>query len=159
MPVRFRSIAKASQLLTAGALATACLAIILNGSGLITAQETKKRESASRIDADRLARGKYIVEDVAMCGNCHTRRNENGELDHARWLEGGPLFFQPPRPMPNWPLVAPRLAGLPPGNDAAIITLLTTGLWTNGQPLRQPMPQFHLTRSDAEAVLDYLKSL
>jgi mono/diheme cytochrome c family protein len=159
MAVRSRSIPNSCQLLTAAALVTACLVILSNGSGLTAAQEARRVEPASKIDVDRLARGKYLVEDVAMCGNCHTPRRENGELDRAHRLEGAPLFLQPPRPMPDWPLVAPRLAGLPPGSDAAIITLLTTGLWTNGQPLRQPMPQFHMTRSDAEAVLAYLKSL
>jgi len=159
MPISFCSIANARRVLAAGTLATACLAIILYGFGVTAAQETKRAEPASRTDAELVARGKYLVEDVAMCGNCHTPRKENGQIDRARWLEGGPLFFQPPRPMPDWPLVAPRLAGLTPANDAAMITLLTTGIWTNGQPLRQPMPEFHMTRSDAEAVLAYLKSL
>jgi len=40
-----------------------------------------------------------------------------------------------------------------------MISLLTTGIWTNGKPLRQPMPRFHMTRSDAESVLAYLKAL
>jgi mono/diheme cytochrome c family protein len=109
--------------------------------------------------AELVARGKYLVEDVAFCGNCHTPRDENGQPDRSRWLEGGPLFLRPARPTRDWPIVAPRLAGLPPGRDADIIKLLTTGIWTNGQPLRQPMPRFHMTQADAEAVLAYLKSL
>jgi len=40
-----------------------------------------------------------------------------------------------------------------------MITLLTTGIWIDGKPLRDPMPKFHMTRADAEAVLAYLKSL
>ena len=40
-----------------------------------------------------------------------------------------------------------------------MITLLTTGIWVTGKPLRPPMPRFHMTRADAEAVLAYLKSL
>jgi hypothetical protein len=52
--------------------------------------------------------------------------------------------------VPGWAAVAPRLAGLPPGSDNAVITLLTTGIWTNGKHPRQPMPRFQMTRSDAE---------
>jgi hypothetical protein len=52
-----------------------------------------------------------------------------------------------------------RRPGLPPGTDAEIITLLTTSIARGGQPLRPPMPRFHMTRVDAEAVLAYLKSL
>jgi len=40
-----------------------------------------------------------------------------------------------------------------------MIKLLTTGIWTTGNPLRAPMPQFRMERSDAEAVVAYLKSL
>jgi mono/diheme cytochrome c family protein len=134
---------------------------IVGGPLRASSQEQRRAEEAAKSGskADIIARGKYLVEDVAFCGNCHTPRGRDGEPDRSKWLEGAPLFLQPAQPVPDWPIVAPRLAGLPPGNDAAIITLLTTGIWTNGKPLRQPMPRFHMTRSDAEAVLAYLKSL
>lgn len=108
---------------------------------------------------DQVARGKYIVEDVAMCGTCHTPRLANGELDRSRWLAGAPVPYLPAQPTPDWPIQAPRLAGAPPATDSGMITLLTTAIWTSGQQLRDPMPKFHMTRADAEAVLAYLKSL
>jgi hypothetical protein len=40
-----------------------------------------------------------------------------------------------------------------------MIKLLTTGIWRDGKPLRAPMPQFRMNRSDAEAVVAYLRSL
>lgn len=124
------------------------------------AQVTSQAESAKTTSkANLIARGKYIVEGVAACSDCHTPRGASGESDRSKWLAGAPVFFQPARPVPGWPLTAPRLAGLPPGSDAEIITLLTTGLWRDGKPLRLPMPRFRMARSDAEAVLAYLKSL
>lgn len=64
------------------------------------------------------------------------------------------------RPDPGWPILAPRIAGLPPMTDVQMITLLTTGICPNtGKPLRAPMPSFHMTPADAQAVLAYLKSL
>src|SRR5262249_38142337 len=98
----------------------------------------------------RIARGKYLVEGVAMCGTCHTPHLTNGELDQNRWLEGAALWLDPARPDSNWPLKAPRIAGNPSGGDDELISLLTTGLWRGGQRLRPPMPQFRMSREDAE---------
>src|SRR5438309_109690 len=36
---------------------------------------------------------------------------------------------------------------------------LTTGVWPDGQRLRPPMPQFRMSREDAESVVAYLRSL
>jgi len=125
-----------------------------------TARETKQAQtSKARSKASLIARGKYIVEGVAACSDCHTPRDENGESDRSKWLAGAPVFFQPGKPVPGWPITAPRLAGSPPGSEAEIVKLLTTGLWRDGKPLRMPMPRFRMTRDDAEAVYAYLRSL
>jgi mono/diheme cytochrome c family protein len=102
-----------------------------------------------------VARGKYIVEGVAMCGQCHTPRDSAGLPDRSRWLQGAPVWLVSAEPAAGWPLQAPRIAGTPPGNDAELVTLLSTGTWRDGKPLRPPMPQFH----DAVSVVAYLKSL
>lgn len=107
----------------------------------------------------QLERGKYIVENVAMCELCHTPRNENGVPDRVHWLMGGPAQLRPAYPSPDWAVVEPRLAGRPPGTDADFIKLLTTGIARTGRPPNPPMPPFRMTRADAEAVLAYLKSL
>jgi mono/diheme cytochrome c family protein len=107
---------------------------------------------------DRVARGKYIVESVAMCELCHTPRDEHGNPDRSHWLLGGPAQLRPAYPAPNWAIVEPRLAGSPPGTDAEFIKLLTTGISRTGLPPNPPMPPFRMTREDAEAVLAYLKS-
>jgi mono/diheme cytochrome c family protein len=125
------------------------------------AQETKPSNQAARTAGGNalVARGKYLVEDVAYCVNCHTPRDEKGEIDRTKLLQGSAVFYQPAQRMPDWPILAPRIGGTPPGTDAEMITLLTTGIWNTGKPLRQPMPQFRMTREDAEAVVAYLKSL
>jgi Cytochrome c len=106
-----------------------------------------------------IERGRYIVEDVAMCELCHTPRDENGNPDRAHWLMGGPAQLRPAYPSPKWALVEPRIAGAPPGSDSEFIKLLTTGISRTGSPPNPPMPPFRMTRADAEAVLAYLKSL
>jgi mono/diheme cytochrome c family protein len=99
------------------------------------------------------------VDDVALCGRCHTPIDSSGEPDPGRLLMGAPVDIQPTAPTREWAIVAPRLAGLPPGTDAQIIRLLMTGISRTGGPPKPPMPQFRMTRPDAEAVLAYLKSL
>lgn len=145
----------------AGLAITALLLLVVGGTHATTAQDKKQAGEAAKSggNAAAIARGKYIVVGVAVCGQCHTPREPNGELDYSRWLAGAPVPYLSARPAPDWPIVAPRLAGLPPATDAQIITLLTTGIWVTGKPLRSPMPRFQMTRADAEAVLAYLKSL
>lgn len=109
--------------------------------------------------SEAVSRGKYIVEGLSRCAQCHTPRDENGKFDNAHWLEGAPVWLKSAEPVADWPLQAPRIAAIPPGTDAEMVTLLTTGIWRDGKPLRQPMPQFRMTQQDAEAVVAYLKSL
>jgi mono/diheme cytochrome c family protein len=124
------------------------------------AQEAKKAAPAQASSTgSAAARGQYIVEDVAMCGQCHTPRLANGNPDRSRWLAGAPVPYQPSQPTANWPMVAPRIAGQTPTSAEGMVILLTTGIWTDGKPLRDPMPKFHMTKADAEAVVAYLKSL
>jgi hypothetical protein len=81
------------------------------------------------------------------------------QVNRCRWLQGAPVWLVSAEPVADWPLQAPRIAGTPPGNDAELVTLLSSGIWRDGKPLRPPMPQFHMTREDADSIVAYLKSL
>jgi mono/diheme cytochrome c family protein len=116
-------------------------------------------EPVGRSGAQQLPRGKYLVENVGMCQDCHTPRDERGEFDRSKWLQGARMDAQPSHPVPNWNSDVPGIAGLPRLGDAAVIKLLETGVMPNGKQARPPMPQFRLTHEDAVAVADYLKSL
>jgi mono/diheme cytochrome c family protein len=104
-------------------------------------------------------RGKYLVEEVAQCGMCHTPHDNAGQMDRRRWLEGAPLWFTPVRPVRDWAFWAPPLAGLPGFSDDQILYVLQEGRRQDGRPLRPPMHQYHMTREDAAAVAAYLRSL
>jgi hypothetical protein len=130
------------------------LALALNWATPSHAQVKAVKGSQALID-----RGRYIVEDVAMCEQCHTQRSPDGVPDRQHWLMGGPAQLRPSYNSPDWALIEPRIAGTPPGTDEEIIRLLTTGISRTGRPPRLPMPPFRMTRDDAEAVLAYLKSL
>jgi len=134
-------------------------ALLAGGPQFTLAQNNKRPQGEKNGAASDAARGKYLVEAVAMCGQCHTPRDSNGNLDRSRWLQGSPVPWLPAKPDPNWPLSAPRIGGTPPASDADIVKLLTTGVWTTGKQLRLPMPQFRMERGDAESIVAYLKSL
>jgi mono/diheme cytochrome c family protein len=119
----------------------------------------QKNEAAKPAGNNLVTRGKYLVESVAMCGQCHTPRDTAGNVDPGRGLQGGPLWYQPAHPVSDGPLHVPRIGGSVPGTDAEMITLLTTGVWKDGARLRAPMPQFRLSSEDAAAVVAYLRSL
>ncbi|HEY4359598.1 MAG TPA: c-type cytochrome [Bryobacteraceae bacterium] len=114
---------------------------------------------AQRSKSSSVERGRYIVESVAMCEQCHTQRDEHGNPDRPHWLMGGSMTILPTYAAPVWATREPRLAGAPPGTDEEIIRLLTTGISRTGRPPDPPMPPFRMTREDAEAVLAYLRSL
>jgi len=111
------------------------------------------------VSAATLARGKYLVEGVGMCGDCHTPHDEKGEPVKEQWLKGAPLAFKPAVPMPVWADKAVNIAGLPGWEKDAAIKFLMTGIAYNGLPARPPMPQFRFNVQDAEAIVAYLKSL
>ncbi|MBV9769699.1 MAG: cytochrome c [Bryobacterales bacterium] len=138
-------------------LAIPSLIVLL--SLVVSVPKITKAQAKGSSDQSLVARGKYIVEDVAMCERCHTPRDEHGNPEMNRWLKGGPVQNVLTYPTPTFAGVEPRIAGSPPGTDATFITLMTTGIARTGKPPDPPMPQFHMTRQDAEAVLAYLKSL
>ena len=39
---------------------------------------------------EKLVRGRYLVEGMGHCGECHTPRNLLGGLNFSQWLVGGP---------------------------------------------------------------------
>jgi mono/diheme cytochrome c family protein len=109
--------------------------------------------------AATLAHGKYLVENVAGCNDCHTPFNEKGEPIQEKYLQGTDLSFKPAVPMPVWADKSTNIAGLPGWDKDAAIKFLMTGIANNGLPARPPMPQFRLNLQDATAVVAYLKSL
>jgi mono/diheme cytochrome c family protein len=118
---------------------------------------TKPQSSAA--DKSEIERGRYLVEDVAMCGECHTPRNAQGELDRNAWLQGAPIWIMPVRPIPDWAERAPALAGFPSFTEEEGERVLERGIGPEGETLRPPMHIYHMNQADARAIIAYLKSL
>ena len=116
--------------------------------------------AAHAAEDGKLARGKYLVERVGLCVDCHSPRDEKGEFLRGEWLRGAPIGFKPLHDMPQWGEVAPPLAGLPAGySEAQLAHFLETGMRPDGSLARPPMPPYRFERADAEAAAAYLHSL
>jgi mono/diheme cytochrome c family protein len=107
----------------------------------------------------KIERGKYLIDKVALCGDCHTPHDDGGVPIAGKKLQGAALAFEPTVPVPIWAALAPGIAGLPRLGDADAVALLSTGETTKGIRVRPPMPAYRLTRQDAAAVVSYLRSL
>ena len=110
-------------------------------------------------DKIEIERGRYLVEEVAKCAECHTPRNALGELDHEAWLQGAPIWIMPVQPIPNWADRAPALAGFPSFTEEEGERVLEKGIGPEGETLRPPMHIYHMSHADARAIIAYLKSL
>ena len=112
-------------------------------------------------DQDQLARGRYITRDVAMCVQCHTPRDVSGALIEEQAFMGASFPLPAPAFIPEgaWCLSTPRIAGLPGFTDAEAVEFFMNGARLGRPQPKWPMPPFHLSRADAEAVVAYLRSL
>jgi mono/diheme cytochrome c family protein len=108
--------------------------------------------------ADKVARGKYLVEQAGQCQDCHSGRNEKGEYVKEQWLMGSELPFKATIPMP-WMAVAPPIAGLPTLTQEQAVHFLMTGERPGKPRVTPPMPEYRFSRADAEAIAAFLKSL
>jgi hypothetical protein len=110
-----------------------------------------------------LARGKYLVEEMAKCQECHTAKTASGEPDKAKWLKGGLLAVKPVDEIPKWHASTPDLTATSAlwqrwGVDG-LVKFLETGKNPRGNAADPPMPAYKMQHDDAVAVVTYLKSL
>jgi mono/diheme cytochrome c family protein len=110
-----------------------------------------------RMPQGNVEHGRYLVERVAMCVECHSERDSSGNIIESGKYIGGNIPFVPPA---GWATRVPRNRGLPGYTDAMAMRLLTQGsIGRDGRQLLLPMPRFRMTPQDAADVIAFLRSL
>lgn len=107
--------------------------------------------------SDQVQRGRYLVEGLAHCGECHTPRNALGGLDRSAWLGGAPN-----------PSGKGRIPNITPGvlewSEADIVEYLTSGFTPDfdsagGEMAEVVSNMAQLPDADRAAIAAYLKAV
>ncbi|HWI38966.1 MAG TPA: cytochrome c [Burkholderiales bacterium] len=108
--------------------------------------------------SEPLNRGRYLVDALGHCGECHTPRNFLGGPKRARYLGGAKLGDDV-----NAPNITPtRLKKYAP---AELKDILTSGLYPDGDVMGETMSEVvknttsQLTAADLDALIAYLLSI
>ena len=111
---------------------------------------------------ERLARGRYLVEALGHCAECHTPRNMLGASKRGGHLAGtryGPGGLSVPNITPD------AETGIGSWSEADIAFFFRTGFTPAGDDVQGEMREAiddglrHLTQEDLEAMAAYLKAL
>ncbi|MCW8872125.1 MAG: cytochrome c [Xanthomonadales bacterium] len=104
-------------------------------------------------------RGRYIVEVIGACGNCHTPQGPGGP-DESRHLAGGNPIEEPGMVAIPRNITPDMETGIGAWTDAQIITAIREGVRPDGRVLGPPMP-FGMYRQisdrDVAAIVAYLR--
>lgn len=104
-----------------------------------------------------VAAGRYLVEALAHCGECHTPRNAAGALDRAAWMAGAPN----PAGRGRIPALTPDALGWSASDIAFYLeTGLTPAYDSAGGHMVAVIANFaQLPEADRRAVAAYIKAL
>ena len=110
-----------------------------------------------------LERGKYLVEGILTCGNCHTPRGPGGVLDTAKRHAGGPQVWETAEYRVRPSNITPdKETGIGDWSAAQVRSALREGKRPDGSRLAPQMPSaFYriFTPADLDAVVAYTQSI
>ena len=108
-------------------------------------------------------RGRYLVNGLLTCGNCHTPRGPGGVFAMDKQLSGGPQEWDRPTYKVRGANITPdKETGIGNWSEADLKRAITSGTRPNGAPLAPIMPYgFYkaFTASDLDAVVAYVRSV
>jgi len=110
-----------------------------------------------------LERGRYLVETIAGCGNCHTPRGPGGAFAAGKELAGGFVVAdEKPFRAVAANITQDKETGIGNWTDAQIAKAIREGIRPDGSLIGPPMP-FELYRrmadSDLMAIVAYLRTV
>ena len=131
----------------------AIFGVLLFAVVAVSAQTSQVATPSSNL----VARGEYLATKVAMCVQCHSPRDEKGEILESRRFTGGAIPFRTPY-ADEWAPAAPSLRSLGGFTDEQVVMLLTEGRAGDRPAPRRPMPPFRMSQDDARAIIAFLRA-
>lgn len=132
-----------------------------------TAEVTETTPEAEVLDpAAAIERGRYLVENVAGCPDCHTSRVAGGAFDTTKKLAGIDCFVDIDPGNADFGCIATanltnHATGLMNRTDDQIKAMFMTGVRPDGRFLHSLMPYWvfgNMADADADAIVAYLRS-
>ncbi len=117
--------------------------------------------SSGAQEASVLARGKYLMEGVVGCGNCHMQRGEQGQPLLDKGLSGGMLFDEPQFKARAANITPDAKTGIGRWSDAQLALAIREGVRPDKTRIGAPMPIAffrHLSDADLAAIVAYLRA-
>ncbi len=118
--------------------------------------------TAATASADaRIDRGRYLVETVAACGNCHTPMGPEG-ADQSRHLAGGQVIDMGIFRAVPANITPDAATGIGAWSDAEIARAIREGVRPDGSLIGPPMPYplYHgIADDDLMAIVAYLRTV
>ena len=110
-----------------------------------------------------IERGRYLVEGILTCGNCHSPRGPGGVVDSARLYSGGPQTWDEPAFAVKGSNITPDPeTGIGKWSTAELRQAIAEGVRPNGSHLAPIMPYLFykvFTPDDLDAVVAYVRSV
>ena len=136
------------------------MGVVLLAAGLAVHAGLAAAQAKGGIDS-RLARGKYLVEGIAACGNCHAVRDPKGQVIAARGLSGGMVFDAPVFKAYAQNITPDPETGIGKWSDEQLGKAIREGVRPDGTIIGPPMPiEFLRSVSDDDlaAMISYLRA-
>ncbi len=117
--------------------------------------------AASAQKSALVARGKYLMEGIVACGNCHTPRDDKGQLQRDKGLSGGLLLDIAPFKAYPANVTPDADTGIGKWTDAQLARAIREGIRPDKSLIGPPMPiEFYRRMADADvaAIIAYLRS-
>lgn len=141
--------------------------ILFAGSGehALAAQSKGSKAAPAAPTQVQLARGRYLVEHVAVCVTCHSTINGKGDLQPVAGRKGAGDYF--PDETAPFRIIAPNITpdretGAGTWTDAQFARAIREGVGNDGRRLFPVMPYLlfrTMSDQDLAAVIAYLRSL
>lgn len=106
-------------------------------------------------------RGKYLMQGVVACGNCHFQRGPQGEPLTDKGLSGGMVFDEPPFKAYAANITPDAQTGIGKWTDAQLAKAIREGIRPDKTSIGPPMPigfYRNMSDNDLASIIAYLRA-